>query len=113
MRCRAVLLAAALLALCGLGALAQPAGGGDCFVDSSADSCADFRVDSATLEADLQELCKPTLTLPGKSYGWPAACTLREECATGRADAASPLCAPLALIQSACNENLVPLCYSK
>lgn len=108
MTARALLLAA-LLALSGLAALAQTTGGEGCFKDPTAAGCAAFTVDAATLDADLQELCRPTLAIPANmTYGWPATCTLKAECEAGRAAADSPYCEPLTLILSACLESLMP-----
>lgn len=78
----------------------------NCFQAPNDASCTSFVVPADTLKTVLGKLCNDTA-----GEGWPAACTLWQECQTG--NASSEYCtSPLGLLRSACSEVEVmyPVC---
>ncbi len=72
----------------------------DCFVDPTAPACASFVVDDAAVAAQMTQLC---IESGRGASGWPAACTLWNECQVGRGS--DEYCQPLRLLLSACVEG--------
>lgn len=99
-------LGAAAAALLLLAAIAPCARGQEgCLTNPTLPECEGYTIHEAVLQSDLAKLCSSS-ALGGRSYsGWPAACTLWNECRQGRGS--GPACRPLALLQTACNEAIL------
>jgi hypothetical protein len=97
----ALALALALAACAAAAAPAAAAAAADCFATPADAACASFTVDNSILVSQLAQVCSGPGPAGGP-YGWPSACTLRAECAAGRAGRA--FCSPLRLVLTACKE---------
>lgn len=97
----AMLLAAVMVAT----AAAVQAQGEQCLANPTVAGCESYTVHEAVLQRDLARLCGAA-ALGGQTYsGWPSACTLWNECQSGRGAGAA--CNPMRLMQTACGEAML------